>query len=161
MCGARLSAPTSLFALAPPLPCAALSASALNQAVLHMQFTKAETRRDILDAMGWWHEPPEAAPNGAACVALGSLAAGTLSAVAVSSSSMNSTLLCVLAGTWSGHDQAMDASKGTRGAACPCCWRVAELELAAAQTGTESVETLKALRRAAMWTGCRLWRQDA
>jgi hypothetical protein len=168
MCGARLSPDASALSHSPPLPCSELSSSALGQATLHMQFTNAETRVAILEAMGWWHpaaqdaatDPAPAKP--ALCQSLGkggdqAGVPGTLSAVAVSSSSANFTLLCLLSGSRPGHHLALE---GWRAPGCPCCWRVEELSREARRAGATAAD-LKTLRRTEQWTGCKLWRANA
>lgn len=170
MCGARLSPDASVLSHATPLPCSELSSRALGQATLHMQFTNAETRVAILEAMGWWHpaayvtpvDPASAAAKPVSCESLGkggihAGVLGTVAAAAVSSSSANFTLLCLLPGGRTGHTLAL---AGSRAEGCPCCWRVEELSREALRA-VASAPDLKTLRRAEQWGGCKLWRTNA
>ena len=69
-----------------------------------MQFTKAETRMAILEAMGWWFaerpaRQPTAPQQPATCAAIASGAAAEaapLDGVVVSSALANFSLLCLL-----------------------------------------------------------------
>ena len=122
-----------------------------------MQFTSAETRMGILEAMGWWHE---AARGGAArarrrpppTLTCGQLSGATkpLAGVVVSSAMANKSLLCVLPGVREGQPHASLAP-----GACPCCWSVESLQAA---VGTADA---KAVRKAGRYTGCRIWRRFA
>ena len=164
MCGARitLAQPAAALRAASPLACERYGRELLGQAGLHMQFTSALTRRDILAAMRWWHEPPAppAAHTSAAlsCAELATRARGPLAAVAVSSASANFTLLCVLPGGHGGQPTALVDPPGAP--PCPCCWHLAELRAAAA-AADPSQGDLKALHKADKWTGCRMWRRYA
>jgi len=186
MCGKRQSVDPSWFAGLAPLPCSFYEGLPLQQQVTHMQFTNAETRVNILEAMHWWYLPTAEitaapAPGSAAATSAtaatstscASLAQGTgptspMAAVVVSSAMYNSSLLCVLPGRRSGQQASL-----LRGD-CPCCWQIAELRKAAMskvallggtgklerQSGkTGSAAALKVLKRASAYTGCRIWRR--
>lgn len=184
MCGARLPVSPSWLTRARPVPCEASSAdlgrSILGQDVLHMQFTHAETRKSILQALHWWRAPPS--PGGATAAdadAPGSsggsqlttcdaLAAGTspaaassrLSAIIVSSALASTTLLCLVPGHVDGQSVHIKAD------GCPCCWKVEELQRGIAAGGAAADEAssaaeAKALSKARRYTGCRIWRRHA
>ena len=76
-----------------------------------MQFTKAETRMAILEAMGWWFaerpaRQPTAPQQPATCAAIASGAAAEaapLDGVVVSSALANFSLLCLLPGPRDGQ----------------------------------------------------------
>ena len=76
-----------------------------------MQFTKAETRMAILEAMGWWFaerpaRQPTAPQQPATCAAIASGAAASaapLDGVVVSSALANFSLLCLLPGPRDGQ----------------------------------------------------------
>lgn len=76
LCGARMQVDPSWLRRAPPMDCAVLGGaigSFFGQAVLHMQFTHADTRRAILEALHWW-KAPTAATSVASSVASSSSA---------------------------------------------------------------------------------------
>ena len=158
MCGARIAVQPRWLHVAAPLPCSALSAAAaLGQEVGHMQFTSAETRVGILEAMGWWHEavrePPKRArkrpPPTLTCREIAG-AETPLAGVVVSSAMANKSLLCVLPGVREGQPHVALAP-----GACPCCWSVEAL-----QAGATTADA-KAVRKAGRYTGCRIWRRFA
>jgi len=161
MCGKRQLIDARWLARAPPLTCAELMASPLRQNVLHMQFTNAETRVQILKAMHWWYLPNSSPPSSGAkaCAALPATGgeSASLAGVVVSSAMSNRSLLCVLPSS---------ASEGQQGVAqgeCPCCWDVSRLRRAtlAAASKPESADlaALKALKQADKYSGCRIWRR--
>lgn len=148
-----------------------------------MQFTHADTRKAILEALHWWRGPPPAAfaasgggaappPSGAStpttCAALAagtSGVSGRLSAAIVSSALAPTALLCLLPGPRDGQS-AHVPSAGEAGA-CPCCWRVDELQkgattgTAAASDADAAAAEAKALNKARKYAGCRIWRRYA
>lgn len=146
-----------------------------------MQFTNADTRKAILEALHWWKGPPPsafasatgAAATGAAstqtsCAALasGSAAAGRLSATIVSSALSPSALLCLLPGQREG--QSLHLPMPTEAPnQCPCCWKVEDLQRgataasAAATDAAAAKEEVKALGKARKYQGCKIWRRYA
>jgi len=199
---------------APPMDCAVLGGgvgSFFGQAVLHMQFTHADTRRAILEALHWWKAPPAAASAAAAttaastsaspsassaaaplpstapllrttsCAALasGSAAvsgAGMLAGVVLSSALAPSALICLLPGHQPNQPVALPLPSPAEPSHCPCCWRVDALQQAAARGADGGGAALgaalasspqaaaaesKALRKAARYSGCRIWRRYA
>jgi len=179
MCGKRQAVDLRWLAHTSPLPCSAYATLPLRQAVLHMQFTSAETRTHILEAMHWWYidrdivaeqSPTPMTPTtcaalaaGAASAALSSApsSASTMSGVVVSSSMANFSLLCVLPGPREGQRLALGRKEG-----CPCCWQTGELRekmlggsTAAGDDPQIAAAALKALNEARKYTGCRIWRR--
>ena len=122
-----------------------------------MQFTSAETRVGILEAMGWWHEAVRAPPTRArkrppptlTCREIAG-AETPLAGVVVSSAMANKSLLCVLPGVREGQPHVALAP-----GACPCCWSVEAL-----QAGATTADA-NALLKAGRYTGCRIWRRFA
>ena len=179
LCGARVAVPPSLLRRAPPLPTGAFAPGGeawLRQSVLHMQFTKAETRMEILEALGWWYAAtPARQPAPAAvhttCAALASGAAAAaagvdaaVQGVVVSAALANFSLLCLLPGPRDGQAAVVDAEALPRGLLgnAPCCWRLDALRMAAEAAGAALADAeATALRRARRWTACRLWRRFA
>ena len=186
MCGMRVNAHTSWLTRAQPLPCAAGGGSEevrklFGQEVLHMQFTNADTRKAILEALHWWKGPPPSAfasATGAAatsaastqtsCAALasGSAAAGRLSATIVSSALSPSALLCLLPGQREGQSLHLPMPTEVPNQ-CPCCWKVEDLQKgataasAAATDAAAAKEEVKALGKARKYQGCKIWRRYA
>ena len=139
-----------------------------------MQFTKAETRMAILEAMGWWFaerpaRQPTAPQQPATCAAIASGAAAQaapLDGVVVSSALANFSLLCLLPGPRDGQRVVLGVEPRPDGALanCPCCWRLDALQratLADAKAPTALATGAKVLQRASRWTKCRLWRRFA
>eukprot|EP00966_Prymnesium_polylepis_P317132 7327027-Prymnesium_polylepis.1 len=128
MCGKRLKVDPRWLAGTPPLPCGAYGALPLRQAVLHMQFTAAETRVHILEALHWWYvepyKPPAAPSRTTTCAALAAGAGGggasEMAGVVVSSAMANFSLLCVLPGAREGQAVELARAEGD----CPCCWQI-------------------------------------
>ncbi|KAL3903098.1 MAG: hypothetical protein SGPRY_011813, partial [Prymnesium sp.] len=183
MCGKRQAIDSRWLILAPPLPCSVYSSAPLRQSVLHMQFTNAETRIQILKAMHWWHLGSSSSSSGGSSssrsssgnpgadlhsgTTCGALANGevhsTLEGVVVSSAMANVSLLCVVPMT---SDSAPEKQAGLARGICPCCWDVSQLRRAMLQASTvtegatkEMVLALKALKQADKYTRCRIWRR--
>ena len=213
LCGARMQVDPSWLRRAPPMDCAVLGGgvgSFFGQAVLHMQFTHADTRRAILEALHWWKAPPAAASAAAAttaastasssaspsassaaaplpstapwlrptsCAALASGSAvvsgtGMLAGVVLSSALAPSALICLLPGNQPNQPVALPLPSPSEPSHCPCCWRVDALQQAAARGADGGGAALasspqaaaaesKALRKAARYSGCRIWRRYA
>ena len=162
------------------LPPAELTAETFfGQQVLHMQFTHAETRRAVLQALHWWDASPASPSTSSAAATSPTAAASTCAAIAtaggggsggpgvggagkmagvVVSSALSSALLCVLPGAQEGQPLTLASS-------CPCCWRVADLQKGVVNHVAASSEAAaaeaKALRRASRYAGCRIWRRHA
>lgn len=218
LCGARMQVDPSWLRRAPPMDCAVLGGgveSFFGQAVLHMQFTHADTRRAILESLHWWKAPPAAASAAAAttaasaaasssaspsassaaaplpstapllrttsCAALASgsavvSGAGMLAGVVLSSALAPSALICLLPGHQPNQPVALPLPSPAEPSHCPCCWRVDALQQAAARGADGGGAALsaalasspqaaaaesKALRKAARYSGCRIWRRYA
>ena len=183
----RTSVEASWLTRAQPLPSEGPGAvaSVLGQSVLHMQFTNGPTRVAILEALHWWRGGPisAAAPSSVTsrpttCAALASgtapKTASRLSAVIASSALSPSALLCLLPGPrnddWNvggSQDLHLPQSKlgGGDGGSGPCCWKVDELQRAAARAVSVDAEAAsaeaKALGKARKYAGCRIWRRFA
>ena len=188
LCGARISLDTAWLRRAPPVGCADLDGGArsfFGQEVLHMQFTHADTRMAILKALYWWRAPPAAAtiaaagsaagaattPRSLSCPALVAAGGSGLAGVVVSSALAPSALLCLLPGAQPDQSVALPLPSVDNPTACPCCWRVDALQQALAQGAAgggliasspqAAAAEDKALRRAARYSGCRIWRRYA
>ena len=93
-----------------------------------MQFTKAETRMAILEAMGWWFaerppRQPTAPQQPATCAAIASGAAASaapLDGVVVSSALANFSLLCLLPGPRDGQRVVLGVEPRPDGALANC-----------------------------------------
>ena len=216
LCGARMQVDPSWLRRAPPMDCTVLGGgvgSFFGQAVLHMQFTHADTRRAILEALHWWKAPlvaasadssstspsasstasssaspsassaaaplPSTAPwlRTTSCAALASgsavvSGAGMLAGVVLSSALAPSALICLLPGNQPNQPVALPLPSPAEPSHCPCCWRVDALQQAAARGADGGGAALasspqaaaaesKALRKAARYSGCRIWRRYA
>ena len=188
MCGMRISVEPSWLTRAPPVSCTEQHANGLSgvaavlqQEVLHMQFTHADTRKAILEALHWWKGPPPsvfAASTGEAplpttstpttCPALHagtSGASGKLSGAIVSSALASSAMLCLLPGPRDGQSWHLPPADAP--GACPCCWRVDELQKGAVSASASMLDAdsaakeAKAFNKARKYSGCRIWRRYA
>ena len=218
LCGARMQVDPSWLRRAPPMDCAVLGGaigSFFGQAVLHMQFTHADTRRAILEALHWWKAPTAATsvatsvassssaaastiatssaftsasassassaaapllrPTSCAALASGSAVVvnpGMLAGVVLSSALAPSALICLLPGHQPNQPLSLLQPSAAEPNQCPCCWRVDALQQAAARGADSGGAALasspqaaaaesKALRKAARYSGCRIWRRYA
>jgi hypothetical protein len=115
------------------------------------------------------------------CAALASGSAvvsgtGMLAGVVLSSALAPSALICLLPGHQPNQPVALPLPSPAEPSHCPCCWRVDALQQAAARGADGGGAALsaalasspqaaaaesKALRKAARYSGCRIWRRYA